>query len=118
MVLDTSKLLPSLSEIRSFTQSTFRQYPCLCQTKAVEAVLKRDQDDIMIAGTGIGKTLTFLDAAITAPLVWKSWTSKLFRRDGAEQKNVMNSDILTFQASNVATRVWNLFDPIEGVQVI
>ena len=61
MVLDTSKLLPSLSEIRSFTQSTFRHYPCLWQAKAVEAVLKRDRDVIIIAGTGTGmwKTLTF-----------------------------------------------------------
>ena len=29
------------------------------QAKAVEAVLKHDQDDIIIAGTGMRKTLTF-----------------------------------------------------------
>ena len=60
MLLDTSKPLPSLSDIRSFTQSTFHHYlACLWQAKAVEAVLKRDRDVIIIAGTGMGKTLTF-----------------------------------------------------------
>jgi superfamily II DNA/RNA helicase len=61
MVQDTSKKLPSLSDIRSFTHSTFNHYPCLWQAKVVEAVLKRDKDSdvIIIAGTGMGKTLTF-----------------------------------------------------------
>jgi replicative superfamily II helicase len=59
MVLDILKQLPSLSDIRSLTQSTFHHYPCLWQAKSVEAVLKRDRDIIVIAGTGMGKTLTF-----------------------------------------------------------
>ena len=59
MVLDTSKPLPSLLDIHSFTHSTFHHYPCLWQAKAVEAVLKHDRDVIIIAGTGMGKTLTF-----------------------------------------------------------
>ena len=59
MVIDPSKQLHSLSDIRSFTQSTFHLYPCLWQAKTVEAILKRDRDVIVIAGTGMGKTLTF-----------------------------------------------------------
>ena len=60
MVLDsTSKQLRSLSDIRSLTQSTFHHYPCLWQAKAVEAILKQDRDIIIVAGTGMGKTLTF-----------------------------------------------------------
>jgi replicative superfamily II helicase len=59
MVLDTSKQLHSLSDIRSLTQSKFLHYPCLWQAKAVEAILKHDRDVIIIAGTGMGKTLTF-----------------------------------------------------------
>lgn len=59
MALETSKQLPSLSDIRSFTQTTFHHYPCLWQAKAVEAVLRRDRDVVVIAGTGMGKTLTF-----------------------------------------------------------
>ena len=61
MVLDTLpvKQLPSLSDIRSLSHSIFHHYPCIWQAKAVEAILKRDRDVIIIAGTGMGKTLTF-----------------------------------------------------------
>ena len=59
MVLETSKQPHSLSDIRSLTQSTFHHYPCLWQAKTVEAILKRDRDVVIIAGTGMGKTLTF-----------------------------------------------------------
>ena len=59
MVLDTSKPLPSLSDIRSLSQSKFHHYPCIWQAKAVEAIIERDRDVIIIAGTGMGKTLTF-----------------------------------------------------------
>jgi hypothetical protein len=59
MVLDTSKPLPSLSYICSFTQSKFHHHPCLWQAKAVKAILKHDRDVIIITGMGMGKTLTF-----------------------------------------------------------
>ena len=59
MVLETSKQPYSLSDICSLTQSTFHHYPCLWQAKTVEAILKRDRDVVIIAGTNMGKTLTF-----------------------------------------------------------
>jgi hypothetical protein len=89
----TCPLVPLLSDIRSLTQTTFLHYPCLWQAKAVEAVLKHDRDE---------------------PLVRKSWTSELFWREGVERRNVINSEILTSQASNAATRTrdWNFLDSI------
>ena len=55
MVLDTSKPLPSLSDIRSFTQSTFHHYSCFWQAEVVEAVLKHDQDalSLLVNATGL-----------------------------------------------------------------
>ena len=46
---------------------------------------------------------------ITAPLTCKSWTSEEFWRDGVESRNVINSEILIFQASNTATKPWKFF---------
>ena len=50
---------PSLSAIRDKAQEVFSKRPCLWQLKIAEAFLKGDRDIVCIAGTGIGKTLTF-----------------------------------------------------------
>jgi superfamily II DNA helicase RecQ len=50
---------PSLEEIRQQTSNTFHVRPCLWQLKVVEAILRGEKHIISIAGTGMGKTLTF-----------------------------------------------------------
>ena len=48
-----------LSKIHAWTEAVFGLHPCMWQLKVVEAILKRNRDVISIAGTGMGKTLTF-----------------------------------------------------------
>ncbi|KIJ14136.1 hypothetical protein PAXINDRAFT_45804, partial [Paxillus involutus ATCC 200175] len=48
-----------LSDLRMRTQEVFGVRPCLWQLKVVEAILKREKDVLCMAGTGMGKTLTF-----------------------------------------------------------
>jgi superfamily II DNA helicase RecQ len=62
--------VPLLSVIRSRTEAVFGCRPCLWQIKVVESILKRDRDVISIAGTGMGKTMTF-------------WIPLLFRPKGS-----------------------------------
>ncbi|KIK72934.1 hypothetical protein PAXRUDRAFT_21420 [Paxillus rubicundulus Ve08.2h10] len=64
-------MLPSISDIRKCAEEILGVRPCLWQLKVVEALLKRDQDMLCIAGTGMGKTLTF-------------WMPLLFRPDGIQ----------------------------------
>ncbi|KAF8981642.1 hypothetical protein BDQ17DRAFT_1262872 [Cyathus striatus] len=51
--------VPSEDYIRVKTTCIFNVSPCLWQIKVVQAILKRDGDVVSIAGTGMGKTLTF-----------------------------------------------------------
>jgi len=64
-------VIPPLSEIRQCTEDLLGHRPCIWQVKAVEAILKHDQDVVCIAGTGSGKTLTF-------------WMPLLFRENGIQ----------------------------------
>jgi superfamily II DNA/RNA helicase len=50
---------PSLSEVRNSTIKAFGVRPCLWQIQVVQAILKAEKNIISIAGTGMGKTLTF-----------------------------------------------------------
>ncbi|KAF4566198.1 hypothetical protein EYR36_011613 [Pleurotus pulmonarius] len=50
---------PTDSEIREHTFRVFNKRPCLWQIKVAQAVLRQKQDIVSIAGTGMGKTLTF-----------------------------------------------------------
>ncbi|KIJ10932.1 hypothetical protein PAXINDRAFT_85280 [Paxillus involutus ATCC 200175] len=50
---------PSLAAIRDKAHQVFSKRPCLWQLKIAEAFLKGDRDIVCIAGTGMGKTLTF-----------------------------------------------------------
>ncbi|KAF8345005.1 P-loop containing nucleoside triphosphate hydrolase protein [Amanita rubescens] len=63
-----ASLAPSVNEIRSRTLETFGKRPCLWQVRICEAILKGDQDVISIAGTGMGKTLTFWMPLLFRPL--------------------------------------------------
>jgi superfamily II DNA helicase RecQ len=77
----TESSIPSLSEIRNHTEAVFGCRPCLWQIKVVEAVLRGDRDVVSIAGTGMGKTLTF-------------WMPLLFRPKGSVQIIVTPLNIL------------------------
>ncbi|KIK76831.1 hypothetical protein PAXRUDRAFT_835209 [Paxillus rubicundulus Ve08.2h10] len=57
-------LIPFISDI-------FNVRPCLWQLKVAEALLNGDRDVLCVAGTGMGKTLTF-------------WMPLLFRVDGIQ----------------------------------
>ncbi|KAF9234418.1 hypothetical protein BU15DRAFT_52661, partial [Melanogaster broomeanus] len=63
--------VPSLPDIRAQTQKVFGVRPCLWQLKVAETLLKGGKDVICIAGTGMGKTLTF-------------WMPLLFRPSGIQ----------------------------------
>ena len=65
---DLSSRVPSINEIRSRTLETFGKRPCLWQARICQAVLNGDQDIISIAGTGMGKTLTFWMPLLFRPL--------------------------------------------------
>jgi len=59
------------SDIRDTTLKAFDVRPCLWQIQVAEALLKGENDVICMAGTGMGKTLTF-------------WIPLLFRSDGIQ----------------------------------
>lgn len=63
--------VPSFNEIRSKTFEYFNKTPCVWQVRICEAVLHGDRDVISIAGTGMGKTMTF-------------WMPLLFRPQGIQ----------------------------------
>lgn len=67
--VDTASSIPSIAEIRSRTFEAFGKRLCLWQARICEAILQGGQDVISIAGTGMGKTLTF-------------WMPLLFRPQG------------------------------------
>ncbi|KAF9473704.1 hypothetical protein BDN70DRAFT_816843, partial [Pholiota conissans] len=48
-----------LSDIRKCVQEAFGVRLCIWQLKVIEVLLRRDADIVSIAGTGMGKTITF-----------------------------------------------------------
>ena len=64
--------VPSFEQLQTRTQEVFGVRPCLLQLKVVQAILQGDKDVVTIAGTGMGKTLTF-------------WMLLLFRPPGSVQ---------------------------------
>ncbi|KAL4260460.1 hypothetical protein AB1N83_009629 [Pleurotus pulmonarius] len=68
---DQENTLPEPSVIRDRAVAVFNRYPCLWQVKVTHAILRRDKDIVSIAGTGMGKTLTF-------------WLPLLFRPTGMQ----------------------------------
>ncbi|KAM6504358.1 P-loop containing nucleoside triphosphate hydrolase protein [Amanita muscaria] len=66
--VDPPDMVPSIDNIRSRTLETFGKRPCLWQACICEAILNGDQDVISIAGTGMGKTLTFWMPLLFRPL--------------------------------------------------
>jgi superfamily II DNA helicase RecQ len=63
--------VPSFDEIRSKTLDSFGKTACAWQVHVCEEILRGDRDIISIAGTGMGKTLTF-------------WIPLLFRPQGIQ----------------------------------
>ena len=59
MVPSTSHKLPTLEEIRTSTQAILQCHPCHWQLLVTESILKCNRNMVSIAGTGMGKTLTF-----------------------------------------------------------
>jgi superfamily II DNA helicase RecQ len=56
---EQSSEAPSFSDIRQVTQDRFGKRPCLWQMKVAKAFIQRDRDIVCIAGTSLGKTMTF-----------------------------------------------------------
>ncbi|KAI5993424.1 P-loop containing nucleoside triphosphate hydrolase protein [Pisolithus albus] len=50
---------PSVEDIRNRTLALFGKRPCLWQVRVAQAFLQGDKDIVCIAGTSMGKTLTF-----------------------------------------------------------
>ncbi|KIL56854.1 hypothetical protein M378DRAFT_436127 [Amanita muscaria Koide BX008] len=59
--------VPSFDEIRSKTFEYFNKRPCAWQVHICQEILHGDRDLISIAGTGMGKTLTFWMPLIFRP---------------------------------------------------
>ena len=55
----SENLSPNLSIIHKRAKDVFNKTPCLWQLKIAEAFLQQDRDIVCIAGTGMGKTLSF-----------------------------------------------------------
>ncbi|KAI5992437.1 P-loop containing nucleoside triphosphate hydrolase protein [Pisolithus albus] len=68
---DHPRVLPSLSNFQTRTQPVFGVRPCLWQVRVAEEILRGEKDVICMAGTGMGKTLTF-------------WMPLLFRPGGIQ----------------------------------
>lgn len=58
--------LPSICDVRVKIHARFGFRPCLWQVAAIRAILKGTDDVLLIAGTGMGKSLTFF-----APLCFR-----------------------------------------------
>lgn len=69
--INDEKSVPSVSTIRERTQSIFGKRACLWQINVARIILQGNQDVVSIAGTGMGKTLTF-------------WMPLLFRPSGIQ----------------------------------
>ncbi|EAU82260.2 hypothetical protein CC1G_12869 [Coprinopsis cinerea okayama7 len=54
-----TKTIPTVEQIRKRVQDLWNIRPCLWQIEVVQAILERDGDIVSVAGTGMGKTLTF-----------------------------------------------------------
>lgn len=63
--------IPSVDEIRRKALEVFEKRPCLWQANVCQVILEGNRDVISIAGTGMGKTLTF-------------WLPLLFRPNGVQ----------------------------------
>lgn len=73
-------MLPTITQIRQRSLQVFGVRPCLWQVKVVQAILQ-GKNTISIAGTGMGKTLTF-------------WLPLLFKPVGSVQIVVTPLNIL------------------------
>jgi superfamily II DNA helicase RecQ len=60
--------VPSLKQLQTHAQEVFGVRPCLWQVKVIQAILQGDKDIVTIAGTGMGKTLTFWMPLLFQPL--------------------------------------------------
>jgi superfamily II DNA helicase RecQ len=83
--------VPSLKQLQTHTQEVFGVRPCLWQVKVVQAILRGDTDIVTIAGTGMGKTLTF-------------WMLLLFQPPGSIQIVVTPLNLIGRQ--NVLSLEW------------
>ncbi|KIL53911.1 hypothetical protein M378DRAFT_174525, partial [Amanita muscaria Koide BX008] len=89
--LATELFVPSFDQIRHKTLELFGKRACAWQVHVCEEILRGDRDVISIAGTGMGKTLTF-------------WMPLLFRPQGV-QVIVTPLNILGEQNTSILTKL-------------
>lgn len=63
----TQEKVPSLDQIRKKILDKFDVRACLWQVKVVETILAREKDLVLVAGTAMGKTLTYLAPIYFSP---------------------------------------------------
>ncbi|KIJ05293.1 hypothetical protein PAXINDRAFT_164776 [Paxillus involutus ATCC 200175] len=90
---------PSLADVRDRGQECFGKRPCHWQIKIAIAFLKCDRDIVCIAGTGMGKTMTF-------------WLPLLFQPSGIQ----IVVTPLNQLAINAETATWENFRAIEDLK--
>ncbi|KAH6892700.1 P-loop containing nucleoside triphosphate hydrolase protein [Coprinopsis sp. MPI-PUGE-AT-0042] len=88
----TSGSTPSLDEIRRRTQDKWKIRPCLWQLEVTQAILARNSDIVSVAGTGMGKTLTF-------------WMPLLFSRPDALQIIITPLNLLGQQQVSILEKL-------------
>ncbi|KAG1763647.1 hypothetical protein EV702DRAFT_1219569 [Suillus placidus] len=65
-MLPSNSEAPSFCDLRALALKRFGKRPCLWQLKVAKAFLQKDRDIVCIAGTSLGKTMSFW-----LPLLWK-----------------------------------------------
>jgi superfamily II DNA/RNA helicase len=65
-MLPSNSEAPSFCDLRALALKCFGKWPCLWQLKVAKAFLQKDHDIVCIAGTSLGKTMSFW-----LPLLWK-----------------------------------------------
>ncbi|KAI5996708.1 P-loop containing nucleoside triphosphate hydrolase protein [Pisolithus albus] len=89
---DSSSEIPSVEDIRNKTIASFGKRPCLWQVRVAQAFLKGNQDIVCIAGTSMGKTLTFWMPLLFRPKALQIIVTPL-NQLGKQQVDCLEGDI-------------------------
>ncbi|KAF8448774.1 P-loop containing nucleoside triphosphate hydrolase protein, partial [Boletus edulis BED1] len=106
---------PSLSVIRERAKVVFNKTPCLWQLKIAEAFLKHDRDIVCIAGTGMGKTLSFWLPLLLRPTGIQIVITPLNQLGRQNVESLRNAGIQSI-AINAETATRENFRAIENLE--
>ncbi|KAI6006039.1 P-loop containing nucleoside triphosphate hydrolase protein [Pisolithus albus] len=112
---DSSPEIPSVEDIRNKTIASFGKRPCLWQVRVTQAFLKGSQDIVCIAGTSMGKTLTFWMPLLFRPKALQIIVTPL-NQLGKQQVNCLEGVGLRAIAINADTASEENYKDIEALE--